>query len=158
MITADDSKVVRDIKRHEGFRHKPYKDSLGIWTIGWGSNMFDLSVEEWVRVCKMKGEPTGGLSKAQCKVFLTHDIARELDFLKRYVWFGGLSDNRQRALLEMVYQLGQGSFRGFRRMLRNLRDRNFHLVPSSMENSLWARQTPVRVAHCVMLWNSQGAR
>ena len=154
VITADDAKVVRDIKRHEGFRHKPYKDSLGIWTIGWGSNMFDLSVEDWVQVSKMKAEPTGGLSKLQCKVFLTHDIARELNFLKKYRWFDGLSNNQQRALLEMVYQLGQGSFRGFRRMLRNLREGNLHLVSSSMENSLWARQTPVRVAHCVHLWNS----
>ena len=36
-------RLKNDIKRHEGFRSKPYKDTVGKTTIGYGRNLDDVA-------------------------------------------------------------------------------------------------------------------
>ncbi len=38
-MTAEES-----IKRHEGYSETPYRDTLGIWTCGWGTNIHRMPV------------------------------------------------------------------------------------------------------------------
>ena len=46
MIMSD--KLIERVKKHEGFETKPYKDTVGKLTIGYGRNLEDnpLSVEQ----------------------------------------------------------------------------------------------------------------
>ena len=33
--------LIEHIKKHEGFKSKPYKDTKGKWTVGYGRNLDD---------------------------------------------------------------------------------------------------------------------
>jgi lysozyme len=45
----------------------------------------------------------------------------------------------------MVFQLGKGTFRKFRRFIRACDRQDFEMAAKEMENSEWAKQTPSRV-------------
>ncbi len=93
---------IKLITGFEGFRSKPYKDSGGVWTIGYGST------------CDENGNKvsasTKSLSQAEATVLLTRDLKASegyiLDALKVEQ-----NQNQFDALVSLVYNIGIGAFR-----------------------------------------------
>lgn len=120
--------VAEIIKRFEGFSDKLYKCQAGKWTIGYGYNIEDR-----------------GLPKDICDELLSRDIAMVSLWLREnFVWYERLSDARKKAVISMVYQLGETRFLGFKKFLAALNSGNYELAYVEMLNSRWARQTPER--------------
>ena len=112
------------LKLHEGFRSKPYKDSLGIVTIGYGRNL-----------------ESRGLTEPEAAYLLGCDVKEAEEYLhKGYDYYYTLSGQRKAVLLDMMVNLGPTRLRGFRKMHQALAGRDYELASLEMLDSKWARQ------------------
>lgn len=132
-MTYDQPALFREIDRDEGNVPYAYQDHLGYWTIGRG-----------FLIDKEKG---GRLPEEVNDFWLAHIIkGREAELDRRIPWWRQLSDARQRALLNMSYQLGVAGLLRFPAMLRALQAGKNEEAADEAMDSLWARQTPARAA------------
>lgn len=132
MTSAEREAVRQQLISHEGLKLAAYQDHLGFWTIGVG-RLID-------------GRKGGGISPIEAGLLLDNDINRCLDDLSTFAWFSGLNAVRQRALIDMRFQLGSGGFRGFTKMLAALQAGDVTLAAVCARQSKWATQTPQRAA------------
>ncbi len=90
------------LKRSEALRLKPYLDSAGKWTIGWG-HLIKLPSENYLL-------DKDGISEAQATELLRQDLATAEDSVNRLVEVP-LNGNQFDALVSFVYNVGSGAFR-----------------------------------------------
>lgn len=116
--------AIFQIKIDEGFSLKSYQDSLGIWTIGFGRNLQNMTI-----------------SYNLAESFLAEDISWHLAQLQNtYQWFNSLNEVRQQVLLNMSFNLGFKGLQGFTKMLAACSTGCFSTASAEMLNSLWAKQ------------------
>lgn len=111
------------IKKHEGWEPTPYRDSLRVWTVGYGFNLEALDMPKPV------GELWLSILVAECE-----------DTLKGYSWFNRMNDARQNAIIDMFYNLGAVRFKQFKRMIRALENDKYSEAADEMLDSKWASQ------------------
>ncbi len=113
------------IKEHEGLRLKPYRDTVGKLTIGYGRNLEDV-----------------GLSPEEAEVLLRNDLLRCEAELREALGgtYEALSPVRKAVLLDMIYNLGKPRFLGFKRMIAALKAGDFSRAAGEMLDSRWAAQ------------------
>jgi len=134
MLHARNTALLASVRAHEGYRLHAYRDSVGVLTIGYGYNV------------------ENGMPRPLAELVMRWYVEQALEFLATYsTWFPRLSENRQRALTEMIYQLGANRFVRFVRMLRALEAGDFDQAAAEMMTSKWAEQTPTRAMHCAQL-------
>jgi len=109
--------------RHEGLRLKPYTDTVGKLTIGYGRNLDDV-----------------GISRLEAGYLLLNDIRNVQAQLGREPWFTGLNEARQVAYLDMAFNVGIGTLRLFKNMIAAIQSGDFGKASDEMLASLWARQ------------------
>lgn len=120
--------LIADLRRDEGERLKPYKDTVGKLTIGVGRNLDDV-----------------GLSADESAYLLSNDIKRVYSDLDRSLpWWRSMSVNRQRVLANMCFNLGLGKLLGFKNTLAFMKAGQYEKAASGMLNSLWATQVKGR--------------
>ncbi len=118
----DTIQLKKDLMRDEGFRGKPYLDTEGKTTIGYGRNL-----------------DANPLDREEGEYLLERDIKRALLECDAFPWFHKLTYSRKCAVGNMMYQLGLTRFSGFRMMIE---------AEKQALDSKWARQCPDR-AHRV---------
>ena len=122
-------KLINDLKRDEGFRKSPYECSKGHLTIGYGRNL-----------------DAKGITEEEAKILLINDIVdAEMDLEQVLPGAESLGENRHRALINMVYNLGINRFIGFKKMLKAINEGDFDRAADEMRNSLWHKQVGSRV-------------
>lgn len=91
------------------------------------------------------------LSPAAIDFLLTEDILEALEPCYRlFEHFDGFSPNRQVAIASMAFNLGEGHFLTFRKMIRAVRAGNWPEAARQALDSAWAKQVqPERVARIV---------
>jgi len=149
---------------HEGFRSKPYKDSVGIWTIGIGRNLQHnpISRSERGKVfgnSKLSDEQLWdilqhGVTLAQAYDLLESDIDSAIRYTKRLSPnFDALSDPRQHVLVDMMFNLGYGTKRrSFQPMLDMVGSGDYIGAVKFIQRTKYARQVGMRDNRlCVML-------
>ena len=123
------------IKRHEGFRSKPYLDTTGNWTIGFGHKLTDDQAQEYAN----------GIDEITAEDILEKDItAAQAELNHALLWVSNLNDTRHGILVEIAFQLGLHGLLLFRRMLAALQDGDYQTAANEMLNSVWHTQTPER--------------
>lgn len=122
------AKLREQLKRHEGLRLKPYKDTVGKLTIGVGRNLDDV-----------------GISYQEADALLESDISRVEDAVVRAIpEYAILPDVRQRVLLDMAFNLGVDGLLKFKRFLGLIRIANWEAAAEEMLASKWATQVGTR--------------
>lgn len=113
------------IKKHEGFRSKPYRDSMGILTIGWGRNL-----------------ESKGISIQEATEMLENDlIDAEVSLVNIFgIDIFSIGEKRIAALLDMIFNLGEAGLRKFVKMVQAVKDRDWEEVAKQAEDSAWFRQ------------------
>lgn len=112
-----------------GGRFRPYHDTVGKLTIGFGRNLDDR-----------------GISLAEADALLDNDIDDAIrDLTARYPsWFPALDPVRQAVLVQMAFNLGIARLSGFKRTLGAVARRDYALAAVGMLESLWAEQVGAR--------------
>lgn len=113
-----------ELVRDEGVRLFPYMDTAGKITIGIGRNLSDV-----------------GVSSAEVQAMWLADVDRATAGLDRALpWWRSLSEERQRVLMNMAFNLGIRRLLGFKKMLAAAKDGQFQPAASEMLDSAWSRQ------------------
>ena len=119
--------LIADIKRHEGYSKKVYKDTLGYDTIGIGFLVSSLQLDEDV-----------------CDIILERRlISNEKVIQNKLTWYNKQPQKVKNILQNMYYQLGNKLF-NFVKTLHYIENCKYQAAAIEMLDSLWAKQTPNR--------------
>jgi lysozyme len=136
-----DELLVAELRRDEGVVPHAYQDHLGYWTIGVG-RLID----------KRRG---GGLSDDEIDYLLNNNIRRTQEALDANLpWWRELDPVRQRALINMCFQLGMGGLLKFTNSLAAIKAGKWETAASNLKQSLWAKQTPERAARVIAMFRT----
>lgn len=131
MISQD---LLDSIKEHEGFSPTAYKDSRGFDTIGYGTRVTEIEVDE-----------------ATAEAWLIREVEEKEARLKHVNGWHRMDLFRRDIILEMAYQMGVGGVLRFRRMWDAIRDQDWDRAADEMLDSRWARtQTPRRAGRLAL--------
>ena len=131
MILFPFDEALTSLKKEEGWSATAYKCASNRITLGWGRNV----------------DKNGGLgiSKSEGEVLLRNDVERCLvECKKAFSFFDDLTPNRQRALVEICFQLGITSLKKFHMALSALENGMYEKSANEFLLSRWAKQTPAR--------------
>ena len=123
-----------EIKSDEGLRLLPYKDTEENWTIGYGHLMTAYEVRTIEKVTKEQADFIFGVDFNNALI----DCKRLFPSMETY------SDARQRALVNMMFQLGETRLRKFKDMLAAISMYDWETAASECLDSKYARQCPNR--------------
>lgn len=127
MTSADRDALRLQLQTHEGVRLFPYTDTVGKLTIGIGRNLTDR-----------------GISDAEARYLLDNDIAIALNALAVFPWFPALDSVRQRAFVDLCFNLGLPRLRGFVQMLAAAARGDWDTCAAELLDSTYATQVKGR--------------
>ena len=138
------NRLIESVKHHEGYRQEPYKDTLGKWTVGYGTLIDDEIRREYCNPDKHQE-------------WLDNSIDRAIDDARNYAsnkW-EGLTDAQREVLCEMAYPLGGAGLNGFIKLRQAIEDDDPVAVADNMRDSKWWEQTQNRVEDAIKKWGSE---
>lgn len=111
------------IKQCEGYSAKPYTDTHGKLTIGWGRNL-----------------SANGISESEAEMLLDNDIKAAVAELAKFDWYIKQPVGVQNALVNMCFNLGITKLLLFKGMISALEDKDYEAAATECLHSNWARQ------------------
>lgn len=117
-------------KQREGLRFKPYRDSRGILSIGYGRNLDDV-----------------GISEDEAEYLFNNDYGQaESDIFAMFPpsLNPELTENRRDALIDMRFQMGPAGFRGFKKMIQAIHDGDWERACNECLDSQYKEQATAR--------------
>lgn len=124
------SKLVEQLRKHEGVRSHAYKCSANMITVGVGRNI---------------DENGGiGLSDDEIDYLLANDIKRCQAELLAFSWFIDLDSVRQDAMTNLLFNLGMTRLLGFKNALSAMERSEFETAAAEFMDSRWAKQVGYR--------------
>jgi len=121
------SKLIEQLKVHEGLRLKPYHCTEGYLTIGYGRNL-----------------ETNGITEAEAEMLLANDVFKVMEQLADHGLLQDHTKPRQDVLINMAFQMGVSGLLKFKKMILALDERRYYQAAKEMLDSRWAKQTPNR--------------
>ncbi len=116
--------LLKQIKRHEGFRQFPYRCTEKKLTIGYGRNLDDK-----------------GITREEAENLLINDLAHTQYKLELILpWMMEIAEARRNALVNMAFNMGVYGLLTFRRMLAAMQTCQYDKAADEALNSKWARQ------------------
>lgn len=157
-ITTED-KAKKRLELDEGKKLYPYKDTVGIWTIGIGHNLEAKGISS--KVIKALEESGNkdianafinkeyskikSISEMICYMIFEDDISETKLLLdKQFYWFKDLDLARKWVLINMCFNLGIGGLLKFTVTLYHIQQGNYASAAIEMLNSKWAEQVKNR--------------
>lgn len=122
------------IKEHEGFVPRVYKDSLGKRTIGYGH--LCVEPEQW--------DDEKEYTKEELELVFDKDFDEALKNAESLIGDRPVNFIAKQVIIEMVFQLGIGGVSKFKKMWSALDNEDYGEASFQMMDSLWAKQTPKR--------------
>jgi lysozyme len=142
-------KLIDQLKRHEGFRAKPYKDTVGKLTIGYGRNIDDVPLSEQelslIGAASQTEVVKNGVSQPAAELLLVLEVQRlDKELARKLPWFTELDEARQAVLINMAFNLGVAGLLGFANTLRYIQNGDYRQAAKNMLLSKWASQVKGR--------------
>jgi lysozyme len=150
-ISAGDDKSTMDmIKTHEGVRTKPYKDSVGLWTIGVGHLIGDGKTlpPEWNREFTMSE-----IDKLFMQDYEHHKKAAE-----KIPAFDKLNKMGQAALIDLTFNMGPAWYKKWPTLMKQLLAGDFQGAADNLKDSTWYKQVKNRGVTIVNLIRNAGEK
>lgn len=121
--------LTADLQRDEGLRLKPYRDTVGKLTIGYGRNLDDV-----------------GISRAEALALLENDLDGWVvpEMRRRMPWLAAAPANVQRAVANMLFNLGWTRLSKFTATLAALQAGDYATAAREALDSQWAKQVGKR--------------
>jgi GH24 family phage-related lysozyme (muramidase) len=135
----------------EGYRAHPYKDTMGVWTIGHGSTRLYTRGLKSYPVSKDTAEMPRWEARRNLIIYVDTAITIAREFVKNFDMIGEV---RQCALTMMAYQMGYG--------LHEFNNTRFFIesgahgaAADEMLDSLWAtKQSPERAKRTALIYKN----
>ncbi len=122
------SRIEKQLRRQEGYRKHPYRDTEGVLTFAYGRNL-----------------DANGISRGEARFLLKNDIAvAEGECLSRFGFFKDLDSIRQEVLVNMMFNLGWPRLKAFVKMIAALEKEDYETAAVEMIDSRWFRQVKGR--------------
>ena len=129
----DIQKLTDQLIRHAGMKLQLYKCPANKWTIGVGRNLEDR-----------------GVTEEEARFLLSNDISISVDELQRtFNWFHLLDDTRQRAIVDLHFNLGLNRLKTFKKTIGLIEEAiegrvEWSQVSSELLDSKWSTQVGQR--------------
>ena len=121
-------------------RMMPYKDSVGVLTIGYG---IAIGVT--------------GISFEEAEMLLLNRINETIaDCKRQFGWYQGLDGVRKNVVISMVYNMGLIRFKTFKKTIALIEDRKYTAAGDEMMDSKWARQVKSRAVRLSSMMKEGG--
>lgn len=140
-------KLIERVKRHEGYKVTPYKDTVDKWTVGYGRNLEDnpLTPSETVNLFNR----TEFKSTVDAEIFfeelLIHDLKKTQEELAECLAMWPLcAENEKVVLLDMAYNMGLAGLLSFEGMLHAIDNEDKVQAAVELLDSKYAEQTKIR--------------
>ena len=138
-MTPADFAILRElVKQDEGLRLKPYTDTVGKLTIGYGRNLTD-----------------NGITSSEATTMLEHDLEIAVAQLTQaHPGVLQLAPARQIALANMAFNIGTAKIGGFHQMWNAIDRGAFETAAVEMLDSKWATQVGARATRLAEMMRS----
>ena len=113
---------------------RPYTDTVGVLTIGWGRNLDD-----------------NGISQEEADFLFDNDFNRCERELGTCSWYTAQPEGVKGALMNMCFNLGLPRLKGFKRMIAALEAKNYTVAAQEALNSKWATQVGDRAKDVALM-------
>lgn len=139
-------KIIERVKRFEGFEDKPYKDTVGKTTIGYGRNLEanPLSLDELIVLFNRVRWPSRQDAENWSEMLLRHDLKRHTRELEDNFPLQEQPDSVQTVLIDMAYNIGVPSLMTFKGMLHAIHNRDYLTASVELLDSRYAEQVKTR--------------
>jgi lysozyme len=115
---------IAQLKAFEGLRLKPYTDTTGHLSIGWGRNL-----------------DSRGISHEEATILLTTDLnIAESQARDNFPWIEGLDPVRQDFIVMMIFNIGLARLKGFKNMLAAIEAHDWGKAGAELVDSTWSKQ------------------
>ena len=131
-----EDEIKKMIIAHEGIRNKPYKDSLGLWTVGVGHLIGDGKSlpPEWNRE----------FSQEEIMKMFEDDYAHHRLAAQKIPGFGKLGTSGQGALTDLTFNMGPSWIQKWPKLKEQLANSDLAGAASNLEGSKWYGQVKSR--------------
>ena len=139
-------KLKAELKRDEGIRYYAYQDSVGVWTCGVGHNLesHGFTLDEIMALTETPA------TEQQVDEWLDTDIYDATETAKTlFPALETFTDARQRALVNMAFNMGFGTLRKFFRTIYLVNSGRWVEAASAAAQSKWYRQVGNRAKRIV---------
>lgn len=126
------SDVKKMIMQHEGVKLQPYKDSLGLWTVGVGHLIGDGK--------SLPKEYNRTFSKEEVYALFDQDFEHHKNAAMKIPNFNRLGEKAQAAFIDLTFNMGPGWFRRWPKLVQAMRDFDIRAVIDNLRTSKWAKQ------------------
>ena len=135
MISEDRDALRSQLIDHEGERLTAYRCPAGFITVGVGRNL-----------------EGNGISQEESRYLLDHDINRCInDAVNQFPWFPDLDPVRQRAVIDLIFNMGIGRFLTFTTTIGCFARKNYEAAAFALERSKWYGQVGRRAVRVVAM-------
>ena len=118
------AKLIKELKRDEGIRLHPYHCSANKLTIGVGRN-----IEE------------RGITEDEAEYLLNNDLTMCIEEVESvFTWYYYITDNRKRAIINMVFNLGLTKLLKFKNFIAAMEAKDYVTAGKEMLDSRWSKQ------------------
>lgn len=125
-----DPELIAQLKIDEGCRLTAYKDTVGVWTVGYGHAHV---------------QPGTVWTQEQAEAQLKQDVLEHnAKLAARIPWITQLDPVRRRVLQNMAFNLGVDGLLGFKNTLEYVRTGDYAKAADGMMASKWAKQVKGR--------------
>jgi lysozyme len=112
---------------HEGYRERAYQDSVGIWTIGYGTNLQTLQID-----------------RDLAETWLLKKLDEAEKFANTLPEWAVLDGPRRDVVVEMIYNLGPHGYSLFVNTRLAMQEGRYEDAARGMLASKWAKQVGLR--------------
>lgn len=141
-ILVDLEKLEADLRRDEGLRLEMYRCTGGARTIGYGHNLDSHPLDDGEMLSLGEAKR---MTKEFAEYLLRKDVDRVLNEINHFApWVWTLSERRQRAIANMVFNLGITRFLEFDKTIGLLKAGQFRLASEHLRHTKWAGQVGAR--------------
>ena len=142
----DLTKMGAELDRDEGTRLVVYDDATGE-PIGPGSRVIGNPTIGTGRCLTNRN----GISKDEADYLRNNDVNGKLAQLDQRPWFAAMPPDRQRAIVNMAFQMGVAGVQTFGEMIAAIEAGDWTKAADAAMASRWARQAPARAARVTTL-------
>lgn len=151
---------VERLKALEGFHHKPYFDTVGKVTIGYGRNLeaHPLTVNETRQLMNRVKWNSRKDAEDWAETLMKQDLVRTSEELENKLGIWPMCSKQEKTvLLDMAYNIGVPSLLNFKGMLGAIDEENMTLAAYECMNSRYAVTVKTRaVANAKLLAGTEG--